>query len=89
MQTVRENNQRKHKGAALMFIDITKLDRARVKEIVLAAEWHWDESKSISAEEDRRDVERLVNEAYVRGFKVGINSRTKIAEVVGAWEEGK
>jgi hypothetical protein len=69
-----------------MFIDITKLDRARVKEIVLAAGWHWDESKSIAAEEDRRDVERLVNEAYVRGFRAGVNSRTKIAEVVGAWE---
>jgi hypothetical protein len=69
-----------------MFIDITKLDRARVKEIVLAAGWHWDESKNISAEEDRRDVEQLVNEAYVRGFKVGVNSRTRIAEVVGAWE---
>lgn len=70
----------------MMFIDITKLDRARVKEIVLAAGWHWDESKSIAAEEDRRDVERLVNEAYVRGFRAGVNSRTKIAEVVGAWE---
>jgi len=72
-----------------MFIDITKLDRTRVKEIVLAAGWHWDESKSISAEEDRRDVERLVNEAYVRGFIIGVNSTTKIAEIVGAWEEGK
>lgn len=72
-----------------MFIDITKLDRTRVKEIVLAAGWHWDESKSIAAEEDRRDVERLVNEAYVCGFRVGVNSRTRIAEVVGAWEEGK
>jgi DNA-binding Lrp family transcriptional regulator len=69
-----------------MFIDITKLDRAKVKEIVLAAGWGWDESRSLSAEEDRRDVERLVNEAYVRGFKVGVNSRTRIAEVVGAWE---
>ena len=69
-----------------MFIDITKLDRKQVKEIVLAAGWWWDESKSIAAEEDRRDVERLVNEAYVRGFKAGVNSRTKIAEVVGAWE---
>jgi DNA-binding Lrp family transcriptional regulator len=69
-----------------MFIDITKLDRAKVKEIVLAAGWGWDESRSLSAEEDRRDVERLVNEAYVRGFKVGVNSRVKIAEVVGAWE---
>lgn len=60
-----------------MFIDITKLDRARVKEIVLAAGWWWDESKSIDAETDRRDVEQLVNEAYVRGFRVGINSITR------------
>jgi|688.fasta_scaffold05719_10 hypothetical protein len=67
-------------------VDITRLDRARVKEVVLAAGWHWDESKNISAEEDRRDVEQLVNEAYVRGFKVGVNSRTRIAEVVGELE---
>jgi hypothetical protein len=67
-------------------VDFTRLDRARVKEIVLAAGWHWDESKNISAEEDRRDVEQLVNEAYVRGFKVGVNSRTRIAEVVGELE---
>ena len=67
-------------------VDITRPDRARVKEVVLAAGWHWDESKNISAEEDRRDVEQLVNEAYVRGFKVGVNSRTRIAEVVGELE---
>jgi hypothetical protein len=70
----------------MMFIDITKLDRKQVKEIVLAAGWWWDESKSVDAETDRRYFEKLVNEAYVRGFRVGVNSRTKIAEVVGAWE---
>lgn len=69
-----------------MFVDITKLDRKQVKEIVTAAGWHWDESRSLGAEEDRRDVERLVNEAYVRGFRIGISSRTRVAEIVGAWE---
>lgn len=70
-----------------MFIDVTKLNRAQVKDVVLAAGWGWDETRSLSAEEDRRDVERLVNEAYLRGFKVGIAARTKIAAVVGAWEK--
>jgi hypothetical protein len=72
-----------------MFIDTTKLDRKQVKEIVLAAGWWWDESKSIDGETDRRDVENLVNEAYTRGFKTGLNARTTIAEIVNAWEENK
>ena len=60
-----------------MFVDIRKLTRQQVKEVLEAAGWAWDDAKSIDGERNRRDCEALVNEAYRRGFKAGINAKTQ------------
>ena len=70
-----------------MFIDIRKLNRQQVKEILEAAGWAWDDAKSIPGEQNRRDCEALVNEAYKRGFKAGLNAKTQIAAIVAAWDD--
>lgn len=69
-----------------MFVDITKLTRKQVKDVVEAAGWDWDDAKSIDGEQNRRDCEALVNEAYQRGFKAGLNAKEKLAAVVAAWD---
>ena len=45
-----------------MFVDIRKLTRQQVKEVLEAAGWAWDDAKSIDGEQNRRDCEALVNE---------------------------
>lgn len=75
-----------YQGADDMFIDIRKLDRQQVKEVLEAAGWAWDNARSIDGEQNRRDCEALVNEAYKRGFKAGINAKTQVAAVVAAWD---
>ncbi|HSH42970.1 MAG TPA: hypothetical protein VK973_12670 [Arenicellales bacterium] len=60
-----------------MFVDIRKLTRQQVKEVLETAGWAWDDTKSIDGERNRRDCEALVNEAYRRGFKAGINAKTQ------------
>lgn len=69
-----------------MFVDITKLTRQQVKDVLEAAGWAWDDAKSIDGERNRRDCEELVNEAYRRGLKAGINAKTQVAAVVAAWD---
>lgn len=69
-----------------MFVDIRKLTRQQVKEVLEAAGWAWDDAKSIDGEQNRRDCEALVNEAYRRGFKAGISAKTQLAAVVAAWD---
>lgn len=69
-----------------MFVDIRKLTRPQVKEVLEAAGWAWDYAKSIDGEQNRRDCESLVNEAYMRGFKAGINAKAQVAAVVAAWD---
>ena len=69
-----------------MFVDIRKLTRQQVKEVLETAGWAWDDAKSIDGERNRRDCEALVNEAYRRGFKAGISAKTQLAAVVAAWD---
>ena len=48
---------------------MNQLSREQVKHILELAGWAWDDEKSISGEENRKDCENLVNTAYKFGYE--------------------